>query len=278
LQQYRAHLWLPFHRNFSLIILYFEVDIVLKICRLFPPQSPNLKTQNSNLILSHTFNTPALARSTQLNSTQLNSTHIRTLLSSLSLQTDVVLSYPIVNTNGTYIDYDHPIVNSSRFRGYHTALATQADYINALKASSILTESLASQYNLPIFPYSVFYIFFEQYLYISNVALISVGVASGNEKKTTYSSSLDFIIYDTSDIFRLILLSILLINAFIACLLFVVAVFFVTLFLLGNVTISLIVVGVVLMIEVDVMGVMVLWGKQLLIDNHYLSFNERQTV
>jgi Niemann-Pick C1 protein len=68
---------------------------------------------------------------------------------------------------------------SSRFRGFHTALATQQDYINALKAATTLTENLAEQFNLPIFPYSVFYIFFEQYLYISSVALICVGVACG---------------------------------------------------------------------------------------------------
>lgn len=49
------------------------------------------------------------------------------------------------------------------------------DYINALK----VTYELSDDSNLSIFPYSVFYIFFEQYLYIKNVAILTVLLALG---------------------------------------------------------------------------------------------------
>jgi Niemann-Pick C1 protein len=53
---------------------------------------------------------------------------------------------------------------------------------------------------------------------------------------------------------------------------FSVAIFLVTLLLLGNVTMSLIIVAFVLMIEVDVVGVMVLWGISILSQYVVLSF------
>ncbi|KAF2072589.1 hypothetical protein CYY_006086 [Polysphondylium violaceum] len=62
---------------------------------------------------------------------------------------------------------------ASRFDGYHTPLKTQNDFINAMKTAYYV----ADQSDLDIFPYSVFYVFFEQYLYIINIAVTDILLA-----------------------------------------------------------------------------------------------------
>lgn len=57
----------------------------------------------------------------------------------------------------------------------HSVLRTQEDYITALKVAY----ELGDMSSVPVFPYSVFYIFFEQYLYIVNVAIEDVLYAIG---------------------------------------------------------------------------------------------------
>jgi len=57
-------------------------------------------------------------------------------------------------------------VSVSRFWSYHTVLENQADYIDTLKASRTIASTLETGTSLDIFAYSVFYIYFEQYLYI----------------------------------------------------------------------------------------------------------------
>ena len=71
-------------------------------------------------------------------------------------------------------------IQSSRFRSYHTILKNQSDYINALKVAYEVTDEInnSDDYNgIKVFPYSVFYIYFEQYLYITSVALMVCGLA-----------------------------------------------------------------------------------------------------
>jgi Niemann-Pick C1 protein len=65
----------------------------------------------------------------------------------------------------------------SRFRTYHSVLTTQADYINALKSSRRIVDEIATTNKIPLYAYSVFYVFFEQYLYIEGVAWMNVGLA-----------------------------------------------------------------------------------------------------
>eukprot|EP01132_Coremiostelium_polycephalum_P006736 gene6736-8352_t len=62
---------------------------------------------------------------------------------------------------------------ASRFDGYHTTLRTQDDFINALKTAYWVSDHS----DLPIFPYSVFYVFFEQYLTIKNIAVMDILLA-----------------------------------------------------------------------------------------------------
>jgi len=68
-------------------------------------------------------------------------------------------------------------VTTSRFRGVHSVLVTQNDFIQAITNAYRFCEELKNQLNIDIFPYSVFYIFFEQYLYIKEVSLLAVGLA-----------------------------------------------------------------------------------------------------
>ncbi|KAH8930248.1 multidrug efflux transporter AcrB transmembrane domain-containing protein [Atractiella rhizophila] len=54
----------------------------------------------------------------------------------------------------------------SHFRTYHSSLKTQDDFINAMAASQRISEDLSEQIGAHVFPYSLFYVFFDQYSYI----------------------------------------------------------------------------------------------------------------
>eukprot|EP01133_Synstelium_polycarpum_P007495 gene7495-8771_t len=72
---------------------------------------------------------------------------------------------------------DTRIVNgtivASRFDGYHTTLRTQQDFINAMKSAYWVSDHS----DLDMFPYSVFYVFFEQYLTIKEIAIMDICLA-----------------------------------------------------------------------------------------------------
>lgn len=60
-------------------------------------------------------------------------------------------------------------VDTSRVMSYHTVLKTSADYIGALKYARYIAKNLTKTLDLDgveIFPYSVFYVYYEQYLTI----------------------------------------------------------------------------------------------------------------
>ncbi|KAL0145463.1 patched family-domain-containing protein [Mucor lusitanicus] len=95
-------------------------------------------------------------------------------------------------------------VNASHFRTFHTPLRSQDQFIAAYAS--------AQQLGLEVYPYSVFYIFFEQYTYIVSMAFQILGLA---------------------------ILSIFCLRC------------------------GLIVMSVVIMILIDVIGVMTLWGVSL---------------
>jgi Niemann-Pick C1 protein len=68
-------------------------------------------------------------------------------------------------------------IYSTRFRSFHRNLATQADFISGLRGGYNLADKATKDLGIDIIPYSVFYIFFEQYLYIERVAAICIGLA-----------------------------------------------------------------------------------------------------
>jgi Niemann-Pick C1 protein len=75
--------------------------------------------------------------------------------------------------------YEGGIIQASEFRTYHTPISKQSDYVNALRAAREFSSRVSDSLKIEIFPYSVFYIFFEQYLDIWRIALINIAVALG---------------------------------------------------------------------------------------------------
>ncbi|KAM7479507.1 hypothetical protein LguiA_027720 [Lonicera macranthoides] len=80
-----------------------------------------------------------------------------------------------VDLNG----YKSGIIQASEFRTYHTPLNKQSDYVNSIRAAREFCSRVSSSLKIEVFPYSVFYIFFEQYLDIWRTALINIAIALG---------------------------------------------------------------------------------------------------
>lgn len=80
-----------------------------------------------------------------------------------------------VDLNG----YETGVIQASEFRTYHTPLNKQGDYVNAMRAAREFSSRMSDSLKIDIFPYSVFYIFFEQYLDIWRIALINIAIALG---------------------------------------------------------------------------------------------------
>ncbi|CAO2833728.1 unnamed protein product [Amaranthus hypochondriacus] len=75
--------------------------------------------------------------------------------------------------------YEDGIIQASEFRTYHTPLNKQTDFVNALRAAREFTSKISKSLQMEVFPYSVFYMFFEQYLDIWKTALINLAIAIG---------------------------------------------------------------------------------------------------
>ncbi|KAK7351808.1 hypothetical protein VNO77_11517 [Canavalia gladiata] len=75
--------------------------------------------------------------------------------------------------------YDNGIIQASSFRTYHTPLNKQVDYVNSMRAAREFSSRVSDSLKIEIFPYSVFYMFFEQYLNIWKTALVNLAIAIG---------------------------------------------------------------------------------------------------
>ncbi|KAA8537407.1 hypothetical protein F0562_026906 [Nyssa sinensis] len=75
--------------------------------------------------------------------------------------------------------YDDGVIQASSFRTYHTPLNKQTDYVNSMRAAREFSSKVSDSLKIEIFPYSVFYMFFEQYLDIWRTALINLAIAIG---------------------------------------------------------------------------------------------------
>ncbi|KAG0640786.1 sterol-sensing domain of SREBP cleavage-activation-domain-containing protein [Tuber brumale] len=117
-------------------------------------------------------------------------------------------------------DHDRKTINASHFRTSHTPLRSQKDFISAYASARRISEVLSQKSGLEVFPYSKFYIFFDQYSSI-------VGLTEA------------------------------LLLAALAC------IFLVSSILLGSAQTGLVVSATVLMIVVDIVGIMALWGVSL---------------
>ncbi|MCI4390967.1 hypothetical protein PGIGA_G00129000 [Pangasianodon gigas] len=73
-------------------------------------------------------------------------------------------------------------VGATHFMSYHTILKTSADNINAMKMARELAKNISLSMGLEnkthgVFPYSVFYVFYEQYLTIAHDTALNLGVS-----------------------------------------------------------------------------------------------------
>ncbi|KAF8410301.1 hypothetical protein HHK36_002827 [Tetracentron sinense] len=75
--------------------------------------------------------------------------------------------------------YESGVIQASEFRTYHTPLNKQSDYVNSMRAARDFSSRVSDSLKIHIFPYSVFYMFFEQYLDIWRTALINIAIALG---------------------------------------------------------------------------------------------------
>ena len=64
---------------------------------------------------------------------------------------------------------------------YHDSLQTSSEFINALKRARELTDNVTKLTGgeLEVFPYSVFYVYYEQYLTIVPMMMLNIGLALG---------------------------------------------------------------------------------------------------
>ncbi|MCL7035268.1 hypothetical protein MKW94_006392, partial [Papaver nudicaule] len=81
-------------------------------------------------------------------------------------------------TNSVYLNgYESGVIQASEFRTYHTPLNKQSDFVNSLRAAREFSSRVSKSLNIEMFPYAMFYIFFEQYLDIWRTALINIAIA-----------------------------------------------------------------------------------------------------
>ncbi|PWA80102.1 patched family protein [Artemisia annua] len=73
--------------------------------------------------------------------------------------------------------FENGVIQASSFRTYHTPLNKQVDFVNSMRAAREFSSRVSKSLGIEVFPYSVFYMFFEQYLDIWKTALISLSVA-----------------------------------------------------------------------------------------------------
>ncbi|XP_068202100.1 NPC intracellular cholesterol transporter 1-like [Palaemon carinicauda] len=90
-----------------------------------------------------------------------------------------ILSYP--DSNETY-------VGANYYMAYHTILRTSEDFYTALQASYRLTDQLTEHLrnktnfsqDIEVFPYSIFYVYYEQYLTMWEDVIVSLAISIGS--------------------------------------------------------------------------------------------------
>ncbi|KAJ8965133.1 hypothetical protein NQ314_004358 [Rhamnusium bicolor] len=68
-------------------------------------------------------------------------------------------------------------VGASYFMAYHTILKTSADYYESMRAARNVAANITKTIGVDVFPYSVFYVFYEQYLTMWPDTLESLGIS-----------------------------------------------------------------------------------------------------
>jgi len=79
--------------------------------------------------------------------------------------------------NALVIDSERNTIPASHFRTSHTPLRGQDDFINAYASARRIADGMSEQSGLEVFPYSSFYIFFDQYSTIVSLTATLLGSA-----------------------------------------------------------------------------------------------------
>lgn len=78
------------------------------------------------------------------------------------------------------LDADKNEVVGSHFRTFHSPLKSQADFVNAFAAAHRIADDISQRIGSEVFPYSYFYVFFDQYAHIVAITqeVLGLGLAS----------------------------------------------------------------------------------------------------
>jgi len=79
--------------------------------------------------------------------------------------------------NAVVVDTDRETLPATHFRASHTPLRSQADFIDAYASARRISNGLKKSTGIDVFPYSVFYIFFDQYAGIVRLTATLLGSA-----------------------------------------------------------------------------------------------------
>lgn len=75
------------------------------------------------------------------------------------------------------VDSERDTIKASHFRTMHTPLRSQDDFINAMSSARRIAASIRHETGVDVFPYSVFYVFFDQYATIVSLTATLLGSA-----------------------------------------------------------------------------------------------------
>lgn len=90
---------------------------------------------------------------------------------------DCALGGQAAYSNALVIDAKRDTIPASNFRTSHTPLRSQDDFIAAYASARRISDSLKESTGIEVFPYSVFYIFFDQYSTIVRLTATLLGSA-----------------------------------------------------------------------------------------------------
>ena len=77
------------------------------------------------------------------------------------------------------LNKDETDVIASHFRTFHSSLKSQADFINAFAAAHRIADDISQRTGAKVFPYSMFYVFFDQYAHIVAITQYILGLGLG---------------------------------------------------------------------------------------------------
>ncbi|KAF2418277.1 multidrug efflux transporter AcrB transmembrane domain-containing protein [Tothia fuscella] len=79
--------------------------------------------------------------------------------------------------NAVVMDVNRTTITASHFRTSHTPLHSQEDFIASYRSARRIADDISTRNNISVFPYSKFYIFFDQYISIVRLSVTLLSCA-----------------------------------------------------------------------------------------------------